>query len=32
VTCNFCRERYDFTDADLETIHRETAPSGSLPS
>jgi molecular chaperone Hsp33 len=29
VICNFCRERYDFTEADLESIRREaTGPVG----
>lgn len=29
VTCNFCRARYDFDDAELETIRRgRSAPSG----
>ncbi|HXI57886.1 MAG TPA: Hsp33 family molecular chaperone HslO [Polyangia bacterium] len=32
VICNFCRERYDFSEAELETIRRETVPSGALPS
>jgi molecular chaperone Hsp33 len=29
VTCDFCRERYDFTEAELETLRREaTGPAG----
>ncbi|HVR64202.1 MAG TPA: Hsp33 family molecular chaperone HslO [Polyangia bacterium] len=32
VICNFCRERYDFSERDLDSIRREIAPSGSLPS
>jgi molecular chaperone Hsp33 len=29
VICNFCRQRYDFSEADLETIRREaTGPVG----
>jgi len=32
VVCNFCRERYDFTETDLETIRRDVTPPGSLPS
>lgn len=29
VICNFCRERYDFTESDLEAIRREaTGPTG----
>ncbi len=32
VTCNFCRERYEFTEADLETIRRELDKTAGLPS
>ena len=32
VICEFCREHYQFGEADLETIRRETAPPGALPS
>jgi molecular chaperone Hsp33 len=32
VTCNFCRERYDFSESDLETIRRETQKPTGLPS
>jgi molecular chaperone Hsp33 len=32
VTCNFCRARYDFTDADLETIRRDVARPATRPS
>ena len=27
VTCNFCRARYQFDDAELETIRRELSKS-----
>jgi molecular chaperone Hsp33 len=32
VTCNFCRERYDFDEAELEGIRRETTPPEGPPS
>jgi molecular chaperone Hsp33 len=32
VTCNFCRERYDFSESDLEAIRRETQKPTGLPS
>jgi molecular chaperone Hsp33 len=32
VTCNFCRARYDFDEAELETIRRERSKSTGLPS
>ncbi|MFL5306408.1 MAG: Hsp33 family molecular chaperone HslO [Polyangia bacterium] len=32
VTCNFCRERYEFTEAELETIRRELDKTAGLPS
>lgn len=33
VTCNFCRERYEFSETELETIRREgQKPAGGLPS
>jgi len=32
VTCNFCRERYEFSEAELETIRRELDKPGVLPS
>jgi molecular chaperone Hsp33 len=32
VTCNFCRERYEFTEAELETIRRELNKTAGLPS
>ncbi len=32
VTCNFCRARYEFDEADLETIRRETTKPAGPPS
>jgi molecular chaperone Hsp33 len=32
VICNFCRARYDFTEAELETIRREIAKPSGPPS
>ncbi|HLK91848.1 MAG TPA: Hsp33 family molecular chaperone HslO [Polyangia bacterium] len=32
VTCNFCRERYEFDEAELERIRRETAKQVGPPS
>jgi molecular chaperone Hsp33 len=32
VTCNFCRARYDFDDAELELLRRETAKPSGPPS
>ncbi len=32
VTCNFCRARYQFDDAELETIRRELTKSSAPPS
>jgi molecular chaperone Hsp33 len=32
VICNFCRARYDFSDAELELIRRETAKPAGPPS
>jgi redox-regulated HSP33 family molecular chaperone len=32
VICNFCRARYDFDDAELERIRRETAKPVGPPS
>jgi molecular chaperone Hsp33 len=32
VTCNFCRERYEFDEAELERIRRETAKPVGPPS
>jgi molecular chaperone Hsp33 len=32
VICNFCRARYDFSDAELELIRRETAKPVGPPS
>jgi len=32
VICNFCRERYDFGEADLEAIRRETTGASGPPS
>jgi len=32
VICNFCRERYDFNEADLEEIRRETTGASGPPS
>ncbi len=32
VTCNFCRERYEFDEAELERIRRETAKVAGPPS
>jgi molecular chaperone Hsp33 len=32
VICNFCRARYDFSDADLETLRREAAGPSGPPS
>jgi len=32
VICNFCRARYDFTEAELETIRREITKSPGPPS
>jgi molecular chaperone Hsp33 len=32
VTCNFCRERYDFDEKDLEEIRREATPPSGPPS
>lgn len=32
VTCNFCRARYEFDEAELETIRRETAKPTGPPS
>jgi molecular chaperone Hsp33 len=32
VTCNFCRERYEFDEAELETIRRETGKPTGPPS
>jgi molecular chaperone Hsp33 len=32
VTCNFCRERYEFSEAELETIRRELDKTSALPS
>jgi molecular chaperone Hsp33 len=32
VTCNFCRERYEFDEAELEVIRREATPPSGPPS
>ncbi len=32
VTCNFCRERYDFDETELEAIRREATPPSGPPS
>ena len=32
VICNFCRERYDFSETELETIRRETGKPPGPPS
>jgi molecular chaperone Hsp33 len=32
VTCNFCGARYEFSEADLETIRRDLDKSAGLPS
>ncbi len=32
VTCNFCRERYEFSETELETIRRELDKRAGLPS
>ena len=32
VTCNFCRARYEFDEAELEIIRRETSKPTGLPS
>jgi molecular chaperone Hsp33 len=32
VTCNFCRARYEFDEAELEIIRRETAKASGPPS
>ncbi len=32
VTCNFCGARYEFTEADLETIRRDLDKTAGLPS
>jgi molecular chaperone Hsp33 len=32
VTCNFCGERYDFTETELETIRRDLDKNAGLPS
>jgi len=32
VTCNFCRERYDFDEKELEAIRREAGPPSGPPS
>jgi molecular chaperone Hsp33 len=32
VTCNFCRARYDFDDAELELIRRDTGKPSGPPS
>jgi redox-regulated HSP33 family molecular chaperone len=32
VVCEFCRERYEFSEGELEVIRRETAPRAGLPS
>ena len=32
VTCNFCRARYDFDDAELELVRRDTAKPSGPPS
>jgi molecular chaperone Hsp33 len=32
VTCNFCRTRHDFTEADLERIRRDVGGSAGPPS
>ena len=32
VTCNFCRARHDFTEAELERIRRDLRGSAGLPS
>ncbi len=32
VTCNFCRARYEFDEAELETIRRETSKTTGPPS
>jgi molecular chaperone Hsp33 len=32
VTCNFCRVRYDFSEAELETIRRDVAKPAGPPS
>jgi len=32
VTCNFCRERYNFDEAELEAIRREAGPPSGPPS
>ncbi len=32
VTCNFCRERYEFDEAELEVIRRDATPPSGPPS
>ncbi len=32
VTCNFCRERYEFDEVELEAIRREATPPSGPPS
>jgi molecular chaperone Hsp33 len=32
VICNFCRERYEFSEADLETIRRDATGASGPPS